>query len=89
MLAVWQIVSCEAWPITANELVPGPRILAPDRPILKPHLRSPVLTRSTIMGKTRQGNKETKKQAALTPKEKRAAKQAEKLATGVAPLIQR
>ncbi|EXI90322.1 MAG: hypothetical protein AW11_01026 [Candidatus Accumulibacter regalis] len=41
------------------------------------------------MGKIRQGNKETKKQAALTPKEKKAVKQAEKHAAGVAPLIQR
>jgi hypothetical protein len=44
--------------------------LTTDRPILQSHLRSQVLTRSTIMGKIRQGNKEAKKQAALTPKEK-------------------
>ncbi|MEF8733790.1 MAG: hypothetical protein V5B40_18330 [Candidatus Accumulibacter meliphilus] len=41
------------------------------------------------MGKIRQNNKEAKKQAALTPKEKKAAKLAEKRAAGVAPLVQR
>jgi hypothetical protein len=41
------------------------------------------------MGKIRQNNKEAKKQAALTPKEKKAAKQAEKQSAGVAPLVQR
>jgi hypothetical protein len=41
------------------------------------------------MGKIRQSNKEAKKQAALTPKEKKAAKQAEKNTHGVAPLVQR
>jgi len=41
------------------------------------------------MGKIRQGNKESKKQPLLTPKEKKTAKQAEKHAPGVAPLIQR
>ena len=84
-----QMVSARAPPITASKLFRTNRILVPDQPILKSHLRSPVLTRSTIMGKIRQGNKESKKQAALTPKEKKTAKQAEKLAAGVAPLIQR
>jgi hypothetical protein len=39
------------------------------------------------MGKIRQGNKETKKQPAMTPKEKKAAKQAKKHAHDVVPLI--
>ncbi|WP_295508513.1 hypothetical protein [Accumulibacter sp.] len=41
------------------------------------------------MGKIRQGNKEAKKQAVLTPKEKKAAKQTGKQAAGSAPLIPR
>lgn len=40
------------------------------------------------MGKERHGTKEAKKQAALTPKEKKAAKQAKKHATDLHhPLI--
>ncbi len=39
------------------------------------------------MGKIRQGNKETKKQPAMNPKEKKAAKQAKKHAHDVVPLI--
>jgi len=81
-------VPAVAWPtIKAGGLFPGKRFLVGDRPILKSHLRPPVLTRRTIMGKIRQGNKETKKQALLTPKEKKTAKQAEKHASGAAPLI--
>lgn len=75
----------QRWP----HLFLGHRFPTTDRPILASHLRSRVLTRRTIMGKIRQGNKEAKKQAALTPKEKKAVKQAEKHAAGVAPLIQR
>jgi hypothetical protein len=75
----------ERWP----SLFPTPRFPTTDRPILQAHLPSQVLTRSTIMGKIRQNNKEAKKQAALTPKEKKAAKQAEKQSAGVAPLVQR
>jgi hypothetical protein len=41
------------------------------------------------MGKIRQGNKEQKKQPLLTPKEKRVAKQAEKHASDIVPLITR
>ena len=41
------------------------------------------------MGKIRQGNKEQKKQPLLTPKEKKSAKQAEKHATDMAPLLSR
>jgi len=48
-----------------------------------------VLTRSTIMGKIRQGNKEQKKQPLLTPKEKKSAKQAEKHASDIVPLVNR
>lgn len=39
------------------------------------------------MGKIRQSNKEVKKQAALTPKEKKAAKQAKKQAVDAVPFI--
>ncbi|WP_299069770.1 hypothetical protein, partial [Accumulibacter sp.] len=65
------------------------RFLLDDRPILERHLRSRVLTRSTIMGKIRQGNKEQKKQPLLTPKEKKSAKQAEKHASDIEPLVSR
>jgi len=39
------------------------------------------------MGKARQSNKEAKKQPAMTPKEKKAAKQAKKHASDVLPII--
>lgn len=39
------------------------------------------------MGKLRQSNRETKKQPALSPKEKKAAKQAKKNAPATTPLI--
>ncbi|WP_281054720.1 hypothetical protein [Thauera aminoaromatica] len=39
------------------------------------------------MNKIRKSNKETKKQPALDPKEKKAAKQAKKHANDAAPLI--
>lgn len=41
------------------------------------------------MGKVRQGNKEVKKQPVMTPKEKKAAKQAKKHASDIVPLITR
>lgn len=41
------------------------------------------------MGKERQNNKEAKKQPALTPKEKKAAKHAKKHASDIVPLIHR
>jgi len=41
------------------------------------------------MPKSRQSNKETKKQALLTPKEKRAAKQVKKHAADIVPMIPR
>lgn len=41
------------------------------------------------MGKARQNNKEAKKQAVLTPKEKKAAKQTKKHAGDIVPLIPR
>lgn len=41
------------------------------------------------MGKTTKSNKETKKQAALSPKEKKTAKQAKKHAVDVVPFIHR
>jgi hypothetical protein len=41
------------------------------------------------MGKVRQSNKETKKQPASTPKEKKAAKQARKHASATMPIIPR
>jgi len=41
------------------------------------------------MGKVVKGNKEAKKQAALSPKEKKTAKQAKKHASDVVPLIHR
>lgn len=39
------------------------------------------------MGKIRQGNKEAKKHPVMSPKEKKAAKQAQKHAHDVVPLI--
>jgi len=53
------------------------------------HRHLPVLIRSTIMGKTTKSNKEVKKQSALTPKEKKTAKQAKKHAGDVTPLLHR
>ena len=41
------------------------------------------------MGKVRQSNKEAKKQPALTPKEKKAAKQAKKHQGDSVPLVAR
>jgi hypothetical protein len=41
------------------------------------------------MGKIRQNSKEPKKQPALNPKEKKAAKQAKKHALDVVPLVPR
>lgn len=41
------------------------------------------------MGKIRQGNKETKKQPLLSPKEKKAAKQVKKHAADVVPFLVR
>lgn len=41
------------------------------------------------MGKVRQSTKEAKKQPVLTPKEKKAAKQAKKHASDIVPLITR
>jgi hypothetical protein len=41
------------------------------------------------MGKIRNNSKEAKKQPAMTPKEKKAAKQAKKHAGDVAPFIPR
>lgn len=39
------------------------------------------------MGKSRQSNKEAKKPAVLTPKEKKAAKQVKKHAGDVTPMV--
>jgi hypothetical protein len=39
------------------------------------------------MAKDRQGTKETKKQPGMTPKEKKAAKQAKKHAGDAAPMV--
>ena len=44
------------------------------------HRFSPTKTRSNIMGKARDSKKETKKEPAMTAKEKKAAKKAKKLA---------
>jgi hypothetical protein len=74
---------------TGNCLSANRLAAAADKLILSSHQRPPVPTRRTNMGKIRQSNKEAKKQAALTPKEKKAAKQAEKNTHGVAPLVQR
>lgn len=41
------------------------------------------------MGKITKSNKEAKKQAVLTPKEKKSAKQAKKHTSDLAPLIHR
>jgi hypothetical protein len=41
------------------------------------------------MGKTTKSNKETKKPAALTPKEKKSAKLAKKHSSDLTPLIHR
>jgi hypothetical protein len=49
--------------------------------------RLPAISRSTIMGKLRQSNKEAKKQAVHTPKEKKAAKRAKKHQSDTTPLI--
>ena len=67
----------------------GKRFLVLHRPILKRHLHSQVLTRSRIMGKEKQSTKEVKKQPAMTPKEKKAAKQAKKHAPDVIPMTPR
>jgi hypothetical protein len=48
---------------------------------------STVLTRSTTMGKIRKDAREAKKQPTLTPKEKKAAKQAKKHASDIVPFI--
>lgn len=45
--------------------------------------------RRVIVGKARQSNKEAKKQAVLTPKEKKAAKRAKKHSSDIVPLISR
>jgi hypothetical protein len=42
-----------------------------------------------IMGKVRQTNKEAKKPAAKTPKEKKSAKEAKKHASVVVPIVPR
>lgn len=39
------------------------------------------------MGKEKQGNKESKKQPAMTPKEKKVAKQVKKHASDTVPII--
>ena len=41
------------------------------------------------MGKVRKGNKEVKKQPVMTPKQKKAGKQAKKYASDIVPLITR
>jgi hypothetical protein len=41
------------------------------------------------MGKVRQTNKEVKKQPAMSPKEKKAAKQAKKHTSDIVPIIVR
>jgi hypothetical protein len=41
------------------------------------------------MGKAKQSNKEAKKQAVMTPKEKKAAKLAKKHASDIVPMIPR
>ena len=52
--------------------------------------RLPAPFRRKIMGKVRQSNKETKKQPALTPKEKKVAKQSKKHGQDVMhPLVTR
>ena len=49
-----------------------------------------MLTRSKIMaGKIVKKNKEVKKQAALSPKEKKTAKQTKKHASDIVPMIHR
>jgi hypothetical protein len=45
------------------------------------------VSRENVMGKIRQGNKEEKKPAVLTPKEKKAAKLAKKHASDAVPFI--
>jgi len=51
--------------------------------------KAPMNFRSTAMGKVRKGNKEVKKQPAMSSKEKKAAKQAKKHASDIVPLITR
>ncbi len=41
------------------------------------------------MGKTRQGNREQKKQPLLTPQQEKSAKQAEKHASDIVPPVSR
>lgn len=55
--------------------------------MLEMRLHSAAHTGSPIMGKIRQGNKEAKKPAAMTPKAKKAAKAARKHAHDIVPLI--
>jgi hypothetical protein len=50
---------------------------------------SPVHFRSVAMGKVQKNNKETKKQSLLTPKEKKAAKQAKKHGSVSPPIVAR
>jgi hypothetical protein len=45
--------------------------------------------RSIIMGKQQQSNKEQKKQPAMSPKEKKVAKQAKKNAPATPPMVPR
>lgn len=52
-------------------------------------MHSQLLFGNTIMGKTTKSNKEQKKQPAMSPKEKKAAKQQKKHASDVVPLIPR
>ena len=76
-------------PLAGQSLFLVRRYIFRYRPILNLHLRSLVHSRSMDMGKTTKSNKETKKQAVLTPKEKKSAKQAKKQASTVVPLGQR
>ena len=63
------------------------RLGAGSRPEAHDHPFTAVPIRCETMSKLQRSNKEGKKQAILTPKEKKAAKQVKKHAGDVAPLI--
>jgi hypothetical protein len=72
-----------------SDYLAAPRINSPDQPILNLHRHLLMHQRSIAMGKTTKSNKEVKKAAALTPKEKKTAKAAKKHASDVVPIIHR
>jgi len=70
-----------------RETVQALWFLAGDRTTLGAGLRLQAVTRRTTMGKAKETSKEAKKQPAMTPKEKKAAKQAKKHASDSVPMV--